>query len=496
MAKILIVDDHVINREMLIVALDCGEHQLLEAGDGVQALKLLKAEQPDLVITDITMPKMDGYEFVSRLREDPSTAATPVIFYTASYRASEAKAMALACGVKWTLAKPSHPDVVLRTVQEALGQSNVIALHAASKSPIEGSRFPGIEHQLAKSTAELQTSLELVSRVLSRAESSSESQTLDQTVQRLSTLLANLQSMSLRLTALIELGIELSAERDPARLTVAGSRLAQNICVAKYAFVGLFENNPHQLEYFATSGLDAASEARLGTPDPRAGILGTLLESQVALRHNGLAGNPEPLGLPPNHPPVHSFLGTPIASRERTYGWLYLVDKLGTEEFSDMDERVAVTVADQIAISYENLLFEAESQQSHLKMAREYSECLRRNEDLQRFRAAMDASADGVVIIDRATGSVLDCNETACQLLGYSRSELMQLEGSDAAVTQLIEALAANAEETGPARLELQTGSGSSIKLEVLRRACHSASGGMIVVNARDLSLRKTARRV
>lgn len=495
MAKILIVDDHVINREMLMVALDQGEHQLLEAGDGVQALKLLKAEHPDLVITDILMPKMDGYEFVSRLREDPTTAATPVIFYTATYRASEANAMALACGVQWTLAKPSQPDVILRTVQEALGHANLLAPSHLELASNEDSRFPGIEQQLAKSTAELQSSLELVSRVLGKAQESPDGKNLDDTVQRLSTLLSNLQSMSLRLTALIELGIELSAERDPARLTVAGSRLAQNICVAKYAFVGLFENNPHQLEYFATSGLDVASEARLGTPDPRAGILGTLLEGHVAYRRNGLDGNPVALGLPPTHPPIHSFLGAPIASRERTYGWIYLVDKLGTEEFTEMDERVAATVADQIAISYENLIIEAESQQAHLKMAREYSESLRLNEDLRRFRSAMDACADALILVNRATVSVIDCNETACRLLGYDKTEILQPEDSNATVVRLIESLAGNGEETGPEKLQLQSGTGATIKLEVLRRTYRSSGEGMIVVSARDLGSRKSPRR-
>src|SRR4051812_38436070 len=53
MATILIVDDHVLNREMLMMALDYGEHRLLEAADGLQALKLVSAERPDLVITDI-----------------------------------------------------------------------------------------------------------------------------------------------------------------------------------------------------------------------------------------------------------------------------------------------------------------------------------------------------------------------------------------------------------------------------------------------------------
>ena len=83
---------------------------------------------------------------------------------------------------------------------------------------------------------------------------------------------------------------------------------------------------------------------------PRAGVLGKLLAQRMPVRISGIDGDPSVLGLPQGHPPVHSFLGVPIASRERVHGWLYLVDKLGAAEFSEVDERVAVTVSAQIAV--------------------------------------------------------------------------------------------------------------------------------------------------
>src|SRR5471032_867249 len=120
-ATILIVDDHVLNREFLMTLLGYGGHRLLEAANGAEGLTMVRAEKPDLVISDILMPNMDGYEFVTRLHSDPQTADVPVIFYTATYREREAMAVAESCGVRWVLPKPSDPDVILRTVQEALG---------------------------------------------------------------------------------------------------------------------------------------------------------------------------------------------------------------------------------------------------------------------------------------------------------------------------------------------------------------------------------------
>ena len=65
--------------------------------------------------------KADGYEFVTRMHGNPETADVPVIFYTATYREREAVAVAQSCGVRWVLPKPSDPDVIMSTVQEALG---------------------------------------------------------------------------------------------------------------------------------------------------------------------------------------------------------------------------------------------------------------------------------------------------------------------------------------------------------------------------------------
>src|ERR1700760_2426817 len=85
-AKILVVDDYPTNREFLVTLLGYRGHSLHEASDGAEALDVAAAVRPDLIITDVLMPTMDGYEFVRRLRSISEIASTPVIFYTAHYR--------------------------------------------------------------------------------------------------------------------------------------------------------------------------------------------------------------------------------------------------------------------------------------------------------------------------------------------------------------------------------------------------------------------------
>lgn len=120
MATILVVDDYPAARQGLVTLLKDSGHRLLEAADGMEALALLRWERPDLVIADILMPAMDGYEFVRQLRADPLIARTPVIFYTAAYHKEEAESLAQACGVFQVITKPSTPEVVRDSVRAAL----------------------------------------------------------------------------------------------------------------------------------------------------------------------------------------------------------------------------------------------------------------------------------------------------------------------------------------------------------------------------------------
>src|SRR6185436_21192410 len=121
MATILVVDDLSANRKFLVTLLGFQGHRLIEAADGREGLAVVQADRPDLVITDVLMPVMDGYEFVRQLRLDPTTSRLPVVFYTAHYGEREARALALSSGVSDVLTKPAESTEVLRIVGRVLG---------------------------------------------------------------------------------------------------------------------------------------------------------------------------------------------------------------------------------------------------------------------------------------------------------------------------------------------------------------------------------------
>jgi PAS domain S-box-containing protein len=132
MARILVIEDQLAGRDLVVTLLRHHGHSVLEAADGEKGLALTLAARPDLVISDILMPQMDGYEFVRRVRADRQVAGTRIMFYTATYMAEEVRRLAATVGVAHVLTKPAEPEHLLEVVSAALsaGPSIVPAVPA------------------------------------------------------------------------------------------------------------------------------------------------------------------------------------------------------------------------------------------------------------------------------------------------------------------------------------------------------------------------------
>lgn len=120
MATILVVDDNALNRNLLTTLLGYRGHRTVEAASGREAIDRTIAEHPELIITDILMPNMDGYELVQNLHALEANKQAQIIFYSATYLEGEARALARACGVSHVICKPAEPDEILKIVDEAL----------------------------------------------------------------------------------------------------------------------------------------------------------------------------------------------------------------------------------------------------------------------------------------------------------------------------------------------------------------------------------------
>lgn len=118
-ACILIVDDQPLNIRVLHHVL-AADHRVLMATGGEQALALCRTQKPDLVLLDVQMPVMDGYEVCARLKADEATRAIPVVFVTAHESASQ-RLRGEAAGAAGFITKPVEPPLVLALIRRLLG---------------------------------------------------------------------------------------------------------------------------------------------------------------------------------------------------------------------------------------------------------------------------------------------------------------------------------------------------------------------------------------
>jgi diguanylate cyclase (GGDEF)-like protein/PAS domain S-box-containing protein len=352
-ATILVVDDRPINREFLTALFRYAGHRVLQAGDGLEALGLVRGETPDLIISDILMPVMDGVEFVKRLRSDPALDAIEVIFYTATYRIVEARSLADSCGVTTVIPKPSEPQVLLDTVHAALHLPPRRAIATMPQPPVIA-RAPVAQRlrtsymaELADLRTQLQHSLDVDEGGAPRphARSSRLAGDIDRSLLRA-------QALSMRLSALVELGLELAQTEDPGELLQMFCHAARDILNAKVAGVCTLDESGRIVE-FASFGLSEMEARAVRTDlDPRAKIFGEVLEDGEPRRLTVLGGRGVAAGLPASHPPVDNLLAVAVRSGPQTYGWFYVANRIGSREFPESDEQLALMLASQLGPAY------------------------------------------------------------------------------------------------------------------------------------------------
>jgi two-component system chemotaxis response regulator CheY len=113
---VLTIDDSRTMRDMLLLALEDAGFTVLQAVDGVEGLETLAARGADVVITDINMPRMDGFGVIEGVRADPNHRATPVLVLTTESDADK-KALARAAGATGWIVKPFDPAKLVDAVR-------------------------------------------------------------------------------------------------------------------------------------------------------------------------------------------------------------------------------------------------------------------------------------------------------------------------------------------------------------------------------------------
>jgi signal transduction histidine kinase/CheY-like chemotaxis protein len=418
--KILVAEDDPEARELLLLLLEGGEYSLLEAADGMEALDLLRTEQPDLLITDIVMPRMDGYELVRRLREDDRTAHTSVIFCSASYHEREVREMARSLGVQSTLAKPFDHETVRTTVDAAL---------AARSSLADTVSTPAVQ-------------------VIGGAEE--------------------------RLSALVAFSRRLFGHTEAEAIVESTCHAARDILLAQCAQLVLADNEGTRHTSTA-SGLSNEQVERLLSTRMYTVMLQSLEQGGCALFP--MAPDDTSLHDGKKQPgDFVSMLGVPVASVSHHYGYLCVINRIGLPGFTDEDLGVARAIAAQVAVAYENARRYYDLEQrvaertaelevanreleafsysvahdlraplrlihAHVQMLRDYRgsptarEPLIHLDQIQRGAREMSALIDGLLALSRISHMEMRCEMTSLdELVKRAVNQVRQESGGDRVV--------------------------------------------------------------
>jgi signal transduction histidine kinase len=167
------------------------------------------------------------------------------------------------------------------------------------------------------------------------------------------------------LEAVLVIGGELELQVVLHKIVEAAARLVD----AEYGALGVIDPDGEGLSQFITVGIDEEGIRAIGSYPTGRGILGEVIQAPAALRLDDLGQHPRSSGFPPNHPPMHTFLGVPVRVRSMVFGNLYLTEKRGGLPFDEEDEAIVLALAGAAGLAIAN--------------ARLYDETLRRERWLE-----------------------------------------------------------------------------------------------------------------
>jgi signal transduction histidine kinase len=192
---------------------------------------------------------------------------------------------------------------------------------------------------------------------------------------------------STRLRTLIETGLAINSELSLDGVLQRIVEAAALVTGAQYAALGVIDPSGTSLERFITHGIDEETRKLIGDLPRGRGVLGALITDTRTLRLHELSEDPRSIGFPPGHPPMKTFLGTPIVLRGVAYGNLYLTEKEGGADFDEEDEELITLLSAQAAVAIENArLYESATNWSRqLESLQEISSALVGELDLPRL---------------------------------------------------------------------------------------------------------------
>ncbi len=376
MTKLLIVDDNEQNIYMLQVLLEGHGYEVVSAGDGAEAMEKARRDPPDMIVSDILMPVMDGFTLCCQWKQDKTLQSIPLVFYTATYTDLKDEEFALSLGAERFIVKPVEPDVFVEMLREVIEEHRAGAM-AAPRQPVE--EEPAIMRQYSQ-----------------------------RLVKKLEDKMLQLEQANQRLTALYQTSAGLSSVKPLDELV---SQVLRSVVEAMgYANASYFAYDEEQVEFrlldavgFSRDVLAALQRELVFSLGEERGLVGLVGQTREALIVADTTRDPRWITL---NETIRSALFVPVMHEGLLLG---VANFLSTEAgaFDDEDARNVVTLANNLGIAIENArLFE------EIQKLKEFNEGIVQN------------MIEGIIVED-AEGHITFVNPSAAGLLGYSPVEMI-----------------------------------------------------------------------
>ena len=391
MTTILIVDDNAQNLYMLKVLLQAHSYSVQTADNGAEALAIARTQAPDMIISDILMPIMDGFTLCRHFKTDPQLREIPFIFYTAEYTDLKDQELAISLGVKRFIIKPAEPNTLIAIVREVLDEK---PLSSTDFLPSESgdSYFREYNEALIRKLEDKMQQIEAANRRL-----------------------LGLQEASAAMTG--SLGLEEVLQR------IARSAIEALDCNAVWILV--VDEETDRLESKVLIGV---SDGHILALQDALGLTSSSMQIASFSKHNWLIDAmlcQEPIviadindleyteGLPNTLFDLnriinfHSLIILPMLPKENRIVGMMILTQVNTGEIADDEMGLITAFAHQAAIAIEN--------------ARLFDK-IERSE--RRYRTILENSADAIISLDSAL-NITDWNLGAEKIFGYLAADII-----------------------------------------------------------------------
>ncbi|MGD0708349.1 MAG: HD domain-containing phosphohydrolase [Anaerolineaceae bacterium] len=323
MKRLLIVDDIPQNLYLLEVLLKTNGFDVEKAANGIEALDLARKNPPEMIISDILMPGMDGFSLCRAWKADERLKAIPFVFYTATYTDPRDEKFAMSLGAERFIVKPMDPDDFLTTLQE------IIQNHEANKS-VAQQEITEKEEEFYKEYSE----------------------TL---IRKLEDKMMQLQKSNKRLASLFQVSCDLHSMKPSADLINMILRALVETAGYRYASYYNFNESQNTLSLLAASGfsentLKGFKDKLVFNLGEEQGLVGQVAQNEQTITIADTSKEPNWIDL---DPAIKSALFTPVHFEKVILGVFALFSK-EKNAFTEEDEHDITVLANNLAIGIEN----------------------------------------------------------------------------------------------------------------------------------------------